>query len=150
MYEYIRQQQMIFFLLTGAKKKISTGPCKIIYSYLLLKEFISIDFFIAPVIKKRIIYGHQSKKIESINFVNKLFNFKKVNYCQYRGTYLVYNPFLYRFETYTNFSVSNKLNIMVYEFIRICNSRFIEKYSPGSMVPNFTLNLQDYIVKNWY
>jgi hypothetical protein len=149
MFEFIRRKQMIYFLLTGAKKKISTGPCKIIYEYLCIKKFLPINYYISPVVK-RIIHGKQSKEITDINMQNKMFNFKKVNHGQYFGPHLIYNPCLYRFEMHTNFSVSKKLNIIVYEFINFCNGHFIEKYSPGSLIPDFPLEIQNYIVKNWY
>lgn len=152
MLEFIRRKQMIYFLLTGIKKKIGAGPCRIIFSFLCIKQLLPLHHFIAPVYKTICGRGahKQSREIVDIDLQNKMFVFKKVNYCQYPGTYLVYNPYLYRFESHSNFSVSKKLNIMVYEIINICNSRFIEKYSPGSMVPDFPLKLQDYIVKNWY
>jgi hypothetical protein len=150
MYEYIRKKQMIYFLLTGAKKKISAGPCKMIYGYLLLREFVPIDNFISIAPKMRRTYGRQSSNIENVDLYSRKFIFKKVNYAQYKCVHLVYNPFLYRFESYTNFSVSDKLNLLVYRITKLCNVKYIEKFSPGSMIPNFSISLQDYIVKNWY
>ncbi len=152
MIKKVRVHQMIYFLLaTGIKKKIGAGPCRIIFSFLCTEKMVPITNYIANCVRGQInnsfhaiCVKNQSREIIDIDLRTKTFVFKKVNYCQYPGTYLVYNPASHRLESHHRFSVSKNLNILVYEIIAPCASRFIEKFTPGSMIPYFSLNLQQY------